>query len=70
MNALAVAMGGHVRTGLEDNLHMDRARQDQATNPRLVGRVAALAAAIGRPLATPGETRRLLGLPQRELSYS
>ncbi len=63
MNALAVAMGGHVRTGLEDNLYLDAAKRDPASNVRLVSRVAALAAAIGRPIATAVDARGLLGLP-------
>jgi len=65
VNALGVTMGGHVRTGLEDNLHMDLARHDPATNPRLVSRLATLAAALGRPLATTAQARALLGLPAR-----
>lgn len=63
MNALAVVMGGHVRTGLEDNLYMDSAKREPASNPRLVGRIVALAEALGRPVATPADTRRLIGLP-------
>lgn len=68
MNALGVTMGGHVRTGLEDNLHMDAARADLATNPRLVGRVAGLAAALGRRVAGPAETRQMLGLDTHAFS--
>lgn len=68
MNALGVTMGGHVRTGLEDNLYMDPGKTDPATNPRLVSRVAALARALGRPVATAAETRRLMGLPARRQS--
>lgn len=68
MNALGVTMGGGVRTGLEDNLYMDAARQDLASNTRLVARVVALASALGRPLATPAGARQLLGLPQRQLT--
>lgn len=65
VNALGVTMGGHVRTGLEDNLYMDAARQDPATNARLVARVATLGTSVGRPLATPADARRLIGLPSR-----
>jgi uncharacterized protein (DUF849 family) len=68
MNALAVTMGGHVRTGLEDNLYMDAGKQDPASNRRLVSRVAGLAGALGRRIATPVEARELLGLQQRELT--
>lgn len=63
MNALGVTMGGHVRTGLEDNLHMDVERQDLASNPRLVARVAGLATALGRRVASPREAREVMGLP-------
>lgn len=61
MNALGVVMGGHVRTGLEDNLYMDPDKRDLATNERLIRRVARLAAAVERELATPAQARRMLG---------
>jgi 3-keto-5-aminohexanoate cleavage enzyme len=59
---LAVATGGHVRIGLEDNVWLDRARSKPATNEALVSRVAALAELAERPLATPAEARAILGL--------
>ena len=62
MNAMAVFMGGHVRTGLEDNPTLDSERTLAATNRALVERVAALAGTAGRPLATPAEVRDRLGL--------
>ncbi len=65
MNTLAIAMGGHVRVGLEDNLWMDDARTDPATNVRLIERVVRLANAAGRPVATPAEARSVLGLKPR-----
>ncbi len=61
-NALAVAVGGHVRTGLEDNPDLDAARTP-ARNVDLVRRAAALADAAGRRVATPAQARALLGLP-------
>ena len=67
MNALGVAMGGHVRTGLEDNLFLDRDKLRPATNARLVERIARQAEALERPLATPEEARRILGLPALKL---
>jgi uncharacterized protein (DUF849 family) len=68
--ALAIAMGGHVRTGLEDNPWLDAAGTLPATNVALVARAAALAAAIGRRLATPEETRSMLGLRSPVLAAS
>lgn len=64
-NAMAIAAGGHVRVGLEDNIWWDRARTTPATNERLVQRVARLAAELERTLATPAEVRARLGLPCR-----
>lgn len=58
----AVAMGGHVRIGLEDNLWFDGARTDLATNPRLVERVVAVGRAMGREPAEPALVRARLRL--------
>jgi len=63
MAALAIVMGGHVRVGLEDNLYYRKG--ELATNEQLVARVARLAAELGRPVASPPEARRILGLGQR-----
>jgi len=63
MNALGVVMGGHVRTGLEDSLHLDAEKQQPATNDALVTRTAALALAYGRPLASIEGARQMMGLP-------
>jgi 3-keto-5-aminohexanoate cleavage enzyme len=60
MAMTAIAMGGHVRVGLEDNLHYSRGRL--ARNEELVARVARIAAEAGRPVATPDQARKLLGL--------
>lgn len=62
-NAMAIAAGGHVRVGLEDNIWWDRARTVAATNEQLVKRVARLAEQLERPLATPADVRRMLRLP-------
>jgi uncharacterized protein (DUF849 family) len=60
---LAVAMGGHVRVGLEDNIWMDpETKREPATNARLVERVVAMARAHGRELASCADARRLLSL--------
>lgn len=65
MNAIAVFMGGHVRTGLEDNAYLDHVDRTPATNEALVERIAALAEFAGRRLATVDETRAMLGLEHR-----
>jgi 3-keto-5-aminohexanoate cleavage enzyme len=56
-----MAMGGHVRTGLEDNIWYHKGELAQS-NAQLVARVARIAAELGRPLATPAQVRSLLGL--------
>lgn len=61
-NMMAIAAGGHVRVGLEDNIWWDRARTRPATNAELVARVRQLATIAERPMATPAQTRRMLGL--------
>jgi uncharacterized protein (DUF849 family) len=65
VNALAVAMGGHVRVGLEDALYMDAEKRLPASNPALVERVAGVARACERDVATPAQARVLLDLPPR-----
>ena len=61
MAMAAIAMGGHVRVGLEDNLFYSRGRL--ARNDELVARVARLAVEAGRSIATPDRARKVLGLP-------
>ena len=61
--AAAIAMGGHVRVGLEDNLYMPDG--SPASNPRLVEKVVAIAKEIGREIVSPEETREFLSLNPR-----
>jgi 3-keto-5-aminohexanoate cleavage enzyme len=58
---MAIAMGGHVRVGLEDNIYYRKGQL--ATNEQLVARVVRMATELGRPVATPSEARAILGLP-------
>jgi uncharacterized protein (DUF849 family) len=58
----SLEFGGHCRTGLEDNVRLDRETL-APSNAALVGRVAALCEQAGRRVATPQEARALLGLP-------
>ncbi len=60
MAMAAMAMGGHVRVGLEDNLFYSKGRL--ARNEELVARVARIAEELGRPVATPDQARAILGL--------
>ena len=65
MNSLAIVTGGNVRIGLEDNLFLDSDKTQPATNCGLVQRIARLAAAAERPIASPSEAREIIGLPAR-----
>ncbi len=65
VNALALAMGGHVRVGLEDNPYYDWGKRTPATNRMLVERVVRIAGELGRPSATPQQAREIIGLPTR-----
>jgi 3-keto-5-aminohexanoate cleavage enzyme len=66
VNAMAVAMGGHVRVGLEDSVYFDAGKQQLATNLGLVERLVRLAHAAEREICTPVEARELIGLPPPE----
>ncbi|MEL6773200.1 MAG: 3-keto-5-aminohexanoate cleavage protein [Pseudomonadota bacterium] len=61
LNAWCAAAGGHLRTGLEDNIRLDRETL-APSNAALVARAAAVAAEHKRPVATPAEARAILGL--------
>ncbi len=61
-NTLAIAAGGHVRVGLEDNIHYNQERTILATNPQLVERVVRLAKELGREPASPLEARKMMGI--------
>ncbi len=63
--AITAALGGHVRTGLEDVVY-SAPRQYAQSNGELVERARALCAAIGRPVATPAQAREILGVAPRE----
>jgi uncharacterized protein (DUF849 family) len=61
VNKWSLELGGHCRTGLEDNLKFDKDRLAKS-NAELVGRVAGICADYGRHAASAAEARQLLGL--------
>ena len=69
MNALAIAAGGGVRVGIEDNLYYDRKRSRLARNMDLVKRVHQIAEATERAIMKPAELRRLLHLREGHGNY-
>lgn len=61
LNRWSLELGGHCRTGLEDNVRMDKTTLAKS-NAELVQRVADLCAEHGRPVATVNQARTMLGL--------
>ena len=68
VNEWCIAAGGHARTGLEDNIRLDK-HTLAPSNAALVKRVTELCAGYERPVATPQQARQILGLSQKQLSY-
>ena len=62
MNSIAVAFGGGVRVGLEDNIWYNPERTRLSRNVDLIRRIHRLAKANERKVITPGELRELLNL--------
>jgi len=61
VNRWCIEMGGHCRTGLEDNVRWDKNRL-ATSNAELVKRVADLCSEFNRVVATPQVARGILGL--------
>ena len=61
MNEWFIANGGHVRTGLEDNVRLDKASL-APSNAALVSRAVELCEKYERPVATAAQAREILGL--------
>jgi 3-keto-5-aminohexanoate cleavage enzyme len=61
LNEWAVAAGGHARTGLEDNIRLDRDTL-APSNAALVRRVVDICEKHGRPVANAATARAILGL--------
>lgn len=64
LNEWCIAAGGHVRTGLEDNVRLDKATL-APSNAVLVKRAAALCEQYSRPVATWQQAREILDLRPR-----
>jgi 3-keto-5-aminohexanoate cleavage enzyme len=62
MATMAIAMGGHVRVGFEDNIYF-RKGELADSNARFVERVVRIAREVGREPASVEEARRLLRIP-------
>lgn len=61
VNQWALELGGHCRTGLEDNIKYDRSRLAKS-NAELVEKITEVMAQYGRHAASPAEARAILSL--------
>ncbi len=62
--ALSVAMGGHVRVGMEDNVYIERGVLARS-NAQIVEKAVGILHAVGKEIASPAESRQILGLRPR-----
>lgn len=61
LNDWCISSGGHARTGLEDNVRLDK-QSLAPSNAALVARAAELCEKYERPVATAAQAREILGL--------
>ena len=69
MNSVAIAAGGGVRVGLEDNIWFDPKRSRLATNLELIHRVHRIIETNEREVMKPQELRRFMKLEGGQGSY-
>ena len=63
INEWSIAKGGHTRTGMEDNVRLDKGIL-APSNAALVKRAVAICEKYGRPVASWREARSILGLSE------
>lgn len=61
MTTMGIELGGHVRVGFEDNLYLEKGLL-ATSNAQFVERVVKLTEKRGRPVASPEEAHRILGI--------
>jgi len=62
VNTSALLMGGHVRVGIEDNIWYDNGKEELTSNVKSIERIKRLSLELGREIATPEESRKMIGL--------
>ena len=62
LSTMAVAMGGNIRVGMEDNVFYRRGELAKS-NAQLVERAVRIVRELGREVATPEEAREMLHMP-------
>ena len=59
---LSILLGGNVRVGFEDNIYIEKGKLAKS-NAESVAKIVRIARELGREIASPGETREMLGIP-------
>jgi 3-keto-5-aminohexanoate cleavage enzyme len=59
---LSILLGGNVRVGFEDNIYIEKGRLAES-NAESVAKIVRIARELGREIASPSETREMLGIP-------
>ena len=67
--AAALTLGGSIRVGLEDNFYLPDGQMARS-NGELIAKARQMAEDVGRRPATVAEARRMLAIPQREVSVA
>lgn len=62
MNEWCIELGGHTRTGMEDNIRLDKEHL-APSNAALVNLTREICSKYARPVATWKQTREILGIP-------
>lgn len=60
---LSILLGGNVRVGFEDNIHIEKGKLAKS-NTELVAKIVRIAKELGREIASPDEAREMLGIPK------
>lgn len=68
MTAMSVLLGGHVRVGLEDNVYAKRGQMFSG-NGEAVEKIVRIAREFNREIASPAETRKMLGISNVPSKY-
>lgn len=63
MAAHAIASGGHVRVGFEDNLFIEKGKL-AASNAELVKKIVRMAKELGREIASPLDAKKILNITE------
>ncbi len=63
---LSMLLGGNVRVGFEDNIYIEKGKLAK-NNAESVGKIVRIAKELGREIASPAETREMLGIPALSL---